>query len=146
MELCVHTRPRFCSKDACRLLTMVLCMCLCLSMFLATNLEVAYCDPTEATEAGESIDKIQDIVTTGADKIYNIIRAIVIPIVIVFIAWAGILFLIGGSKGTEKARTIFIGCAAAIVFVAFAPVIGNEVGGWFKDSGTGPISDYNPLD
>lgn len=78
MELSVRSRSY--AKDACRLLTLMLCLCLCLSMFLASGLEVAYCAPTEATEpADESIDKIQDIVTTGSEKIYNIIRAIVMP-------------------------------------------------------------------
>ena len=89
--------------------------------------------------------QIENIVNVTATEIYNVMRAIVIPIVICFIAYAGLLFLVGGSKGTESARKILISCVAAVVFVVFAPIIGQYLGNQFKSYGSGGLDQYNPL-
>lgn len=135
-------------KEALRILSVFLCLCLCLTMVMAGNIQVAFCEDTEEGDKDTSsiADTIEGIVNLGATEIYGIMRAIIIPIVICFIAYAGLLFLGGGTQGTDKARKVCIGCFAAIMFVAFAPIIGNQVGGWVADSYDGDLGAYNPLD
>lgn len=126
-----------------RVVSAVLCVCLLLMLFMSSTPVFAAEDEKTNTETGTSA--IENAVNEGAQKIYNLIRAIVIPIIIVFIAWAGLQFAIGGAKGTENAMKIFKNCCYSVVFVVFAPIIANEIGNWFKDSGSGNISNYNPL-
>ena len=135
-------------KAVVRYLSVFLCLFLCLSMVLVSNAQVAFCKTTETEpdkEAASMAGTIEGVINLGATEIYGIMRAIIIPIVICFIAYAGLLFLAGGTQGTDKARKIFIGCFCAIMFVAFAPVIGNQVGGWVADSYGGDLGSYNPL-
>ena len=130
-------------KEVTRFLSISLCVCLCLMLFLTAGMDVAFCAEDDAS-AG--IDAIEDVVTLAAGKIYQIIRAVIIPIVIVAIAYAGLSFLVGGSRGTETARKYMIGAFIAIILVVFAPIIGNEVGKWFSSYGSDSFNNYNPLD
>lgn len=126
-----------------RVVSAVLCVCLLLMLFMSSTPVFAAEDENTNTETGTSA--IENAVNEGAQKIYNLMRAIVIPIIIVLIAWAGLQFAIGGAKGTESAMKIFKGCCFSVIFVVFAPIIANEIGNWFKDSGGGDLSNYNPL-
>ena len=116
-----------------------LCLCFCLCMFAATNINVAFCT------AG-AMDAIKNAVYQGAGHIYSLMRVVVIPLVVVAVAWAGLQFLFFGSRGTENGKKILMGCAAAVVVVVCAPIIGNLLGSWFANIGTGDLSGYNPLD
>lgn len=135
-----------CSKkknEVIRVLAAFLCLCLCLTVALTSNLQVAFCTGNNATGIA---DTIEGVVNLGATEIYGVMRAIIIPIVVCFIAYAGLLFLAGGTQGTDKARKVCIGCFAAVMFIAFAPIIGQQVGNWVADSFSGDLKDYNPLD
>lgn len=143
-------------KEISRFLAIALCLCLCLSVFMASTLNVAFCDPTTGggtgsggTTGGTSTmaKSITDIITLGASKIYSIFRAIVIPIVICIIGYCGLLLLGGGPQSVNKAKTTLIGCFIGAVFIVFSPLIGNEVGEWLNSSSgySGDLGDYNPL-
>lgn len=140
----ISRRFSFNAKEAARILSMVLCLCLCLCFVMISTMDVAFCENSGA-DLSEGIGQLETIVNVTASEIYNVMRAIVIPIVICFIAYAGLLFLVGGSKGTESARKILISCVAAVIFVVFAPIIGQYIGNQFKDYGNGDFSQYNPL-
>ena len=99
-----------------------------------------------AKSASSVADTIEGVINLGATEIYGIMRAVVIPVVICFVAYAGLLFLAGGTQGTDKARKVLIGCFASVMFVAFAPIVGQQIGNWVKDSYAGDLSGYNPLD
>lgn len=143
MKTFIH-HALFDRKEVTRFLSVFLCVCLCLMLFLTAGMDVAFC--AEEGDAASGIDAIEDVVTLAAGKIYQIIRAVIIPIVIVAIAYAGLSFLVGGSRGTETARKYMIGSFIAIILVVFAPIIGNEVGKWFSSYGSDTFNSYNPLD
>lgn len=126
-----------------RFLAILLCLCICTVGVMAASADVAYC--TSATTPADPGDAIQGAVTMGAQEIYKVMRAIVIPIVILFFGYAGLMFLCGGTKGTEAARKICFGCFAAVAFVTCAPLIGQALGTWFQNTGNGGLDQYNPL-
>ena len=135
-----------CVQENRRIVAAVLCVCLLMALCL--SITPAMADPTTPTtpNTGNATDTIERAVESGAEKIYNLMRAIVIPIIIVMIAWAGLQFAIGGAKGTESAMKIFKGCCGAVIFVVFAPIIGQGIGNMFKDSGSGTFDSFNSLD
>lgn len=134
-------------KEITRFFALSLCLLLCVSLFMTVNLSVAFCEDT-TTQATSMAKSISDIITLGASKIYSIFRAIIIPIVIAIIAYAGLLLLGGSAQSMTKAKTVLIYCFIGTVLIVFAPLIGNEVGNWLNDSSTysGDLKDYNPLD
>lgn len=140
-------------KEITRFLALTMCLFLCVSMWMICNMNTAFCaDPTTTTTPSTNTStmakSISDVITLGASKIYSIFRAIVIPIVIAIIGYAGLLLLGGSAQSMTKAKTVLIYCFIGTVLIVFAPLIGNEVGGWLNSSSTysGDLKDYNPLD
>lgn len=125
-------------KTVLRNIAMCLCCVLMLSMFMLGSSVVAYCDddPGDAIQAG---------INAMATQIYTVIRQVAVPITIVIFAVAGVQFLIGGAKGTEKARTTVFAGVGGLCIIIFAPVFGQAVATWFAGIGTGDLSNYNPL-
>lgn len=124
---------------AIRMLAFLLAVAMFLPLPLIGGMTAAYCSEAEGAEA------IGDLVETVAEKIYTLFRQIVTPIVICMFAYAGFQFLLGGNRGTEKARSILFGACIGLILVAFAPIIGKEFAKWFVNYGGGSFSGYNPL-
>lgn len=121
-----------------RATTLMLSCMLCLTLFMTLSMNVAFCD-----EGGDPFAQITDAVTTSSENIYNLIRTVVSPIAAVLFAYAGLQFLLGGKGGTEAARKIFWNGVAAILIVAFAPMIANVVANIGKNFGWSMLE--NPL-
>ncbi len=128
-------------KTLSRMLVYMLCLTLCVSMVMVGSMSVAFCTD-DVAGAG---DAIQGAVSGMTEQIYSVMRAIIIPMCIIALAFAGFQFLVGGTQGAEKARKAVIGVVLAIAFIVFAPLFGKAIGSWVKDEGTGDWDGYNPL-
>lgn len=100
----------------------VLMICCILSMLFATA--VFATDGTAETISGS--------ITSGMEKVYSIITAIVVPVAIICAAVAAFQIFLGGEKGMEKAKRIIIYTLLGVAIVYLAPLIVREVGSWFK--------------
>ena len=129
-----------------QLLTLALCCVLFVSVFMLASTNVAFCATTAKTTTSGVATGIENAFSQITEQIYNIMKAVIVPCCIVALAFAGFQFLMGGNQGAEKARKVVIGCACAIGFVVFAPMVVKAVAGIIKagndDSGW---DDYNPL-
>lgn len=129
------------NKQYRQILSLVLCCVMFVGVFMLATTATAHCATTSAISTG-----IENAFSKITEQAYNIMKAIIVPCCIVALAYAGFQFLIGGTQGAEKARKVVIGCACAIGFVIFAPLVvssitsiiqsGQSEKGW---------SDYNPL-
>lgn len=136
-------------KAACKQILVILLCCIVLTGFvmLCTS-GIAFCTGGEATP-GDATDAAADAISNAvnqmATKIYQTMRSIITPIVIVAFGFAGFQFLMGGAQGTEKARKTMIGSCIGLAIVIFAPLFGQAIATWFAASGGGDLSQYNPL-
>lgn len=121
-----------------QIFSLLLCFCLVFCI-MTCNIGIAFC------EDGGGLSAVEEAVNSGASKVYSLIRAIVIPVVIVLVGAAGIMFLSGQPRATDQAKKIILYCFIGVAVVACAPLIGQEFGNWFKDTGTSDFSSYNPL-
>lgn len=122
-----------------QLLTMALCCVLFVSVFMLSTTAVAFC-----ADVSTGIENAFYKVT---EEVYNIMKTVIVPCCIVALAFAGFQFLMGGNQGAEKARKVVIGCACAIGFVVFAPMVVKLVAGIIGNSNDSEKKweDYNPL-
>lgn len=97
-------------------------MLICVAMFSC----VAFADASGAIQTG---------IKTGTKQLYNIITAIVVPIAVVVFAWNGIKMFMGSEREIESAKKTMLITALAIAVVYLAPVIINQVAGWFSSTG-----------
>lgn len=123
-----------------RVLSLVMVLSLCVFSIPAT-----FCTDASTTNASTVSNLIMQMITDMSSQLYITMRGVVIPLVIVALGIAGICFLVGGSKGAQTAFTIVKYSFAAVCFVAFAPLIGQQFGMWVQNSGTGDLGQYNPL-
>lgn len=137
----LYERKSFIPVVAMMLCCLMLC-CLFTGTVMLGTMDVAYCE--ESDTAGEAANAIEQAVTTTATQIYKTMRAIITPLVICSFAYAGFLFFLGGSQGTEKARKVAVTSLIGLVFVIFAPEIGQAIATWFKGSGGDDLSNFNP--
>ena len=124
-------------KSMFQMAALTLCIFAFVGIVMMGSATTAFCADTSAS--------ITDAVNNITNNIYKIARAVVVPISIVALAFAGFQFLIGGNQGAEKARKVVIGCVCAIGFVVFAPMVVKTVAGYVSGEGTNNIKDYNPL-
>lgn len=132
-------------KQLFQLLALALCIFTFVGMFMVGTATTAYCADPEEEDVGDVADTIQSAFSQMTKKIYDVMRAIIVPCCIVALAFAGFQFLVGGSQGAEKARKVVTGAILAVCFVVFAPLVMNTVGGMVTENGTGDWDDYNPL-
>lgn len=121
-----------------QIFSLLLCFCLVFCI-LTCNIGIAFC------EDGDGLSAVEGAVNSGASKVYGLMRAVVIPVAIVFLGAAGIMFLSGQPRSIDQAKKIVLYCFIGVAFVACAPLIGQEFGNWFKDTGSDDFSSYNPL-
>lgn len=135
-------------KETCRFLAIAIILCLCVPVFMLSNMEVAFCDPTTPTgNAANMADSVAGIVTSGTSKLYIIIRSIVIPVLILIISVNGLTMMGGNPQSMENAKKKLIWAFIGSTVVVFSPQIGQEVGNWLNSSSTfgGDLGSYNPL-
>lgn len=123
---------------------MMLMACMMFSILSFFAPSIAFCEETgSATDQAASV--MVDVGNKLATQIYGTIRKVITPLAIVIFACAGCQFIFGGTRGFERAK-VLVGCGfAAILLVAFAPLIGQEVSGWVSSFGGGDLSQYNNL-
>ena len=90
----------------------------------------AFADPSDAIVTG---------VTTGTKAIYTIITAIVAPIAAIVLSATALKALIGDARDIEamKKKVFLIVIVVAVIWLA--PLIIEQVGGWFSSSNTGSV-------
>lgn len=138
----LESKPAFNAKQ---MLTMVMCFVLVMSIFVMGTTGTVLCSNTNANATTQAADAIETGITEMANQIYKTMRSIITPLTIIGFAWAGFQFLLGGNQGTEKARKILMGAGIGLALVVFAPLFGQAIATWFASSGTGDLSQYNPL-
>lgn len=126
--------------NAKQLLAAAMCCVLVLSLCMMGTIGASLCTATTA-----AADAIETAIEEMANQIYKTMRSIITPLTIIGFAWAGFQFLLGGNQGTEKARKILMGAGIGLALVVFAPLFGQAIATWFAASGTGNLSEYNPL-
>lgn len=82
-------------------------------------------------------DAIQTGINDGAEQVYNIITAIVGPIAAVALAVCAAKILWGSQKAAEEAKGFAVRMIIALLLVFGAPMIVNQVKGWFANMGGG---------
>ena len=130
-------------KQMTQIITIALCVFLFVGMFMLATTTSAFCTSGNTGNVGNDIKTAVSQVT---EKIYDIMRAVIVPCCIVALGFAGFQFIFGGSQGAEKARKVVFASGAAIGFVVFAPMVVNTIAGMVKNSGTDNWDTYNPLD
>ena len=90
----------------------------------------AFADPSDAIVTG---------VKTGTKAIYTIITAIVAPIAAIVLSATALKALIGDARDIEamKKKVFLIVIVVAVIWLA--PLIIEQVGGWFSSSNTGSV-------
>lgn len=84
-------------------------------------------------------DAIVTGVKTGTKAIYTIITAIVAPIAAIVLSATALKALIGDARDIEamKKKVFLIVIVVAVIWLA--PLIIEQVGGWFSSSNTGSV-------
>ena len=82
----------------------------------------------------EAAESIQAGVASGADSLYKVMKAVILPIAALALAWCGFKAIFGGQKGMEEAKKYALIIVVVIAVVYLAPLIVSQVGGWFSNS------------
>lgn len=77
---------------------------------------------------------IKSGIKTGAGKVWDILKAIVLPLGAVAIAICFLWILFDGERGMEKGKKYLLRVIIVVAVVFLAPLILNEIGGWFPQS------------
>ena len=80
---------------------------------------------------------IEGGVKNGMEELYDIMTAVVIPVGAVVLAWCGFQALFGGQRGMETAKKTALTVVVVLAVVWLAPMIINQVSGWFSNGGAG---------
>lgn len=102
---------------------MIMAAALCVSPAFAAPTPGVTPNPGEAIQQG---------VNMGLKQIYLIITAVCVPIAVVVVAFAAIKIFTGGEKGMQQAKTIFISVGVALGVIYLAPIVIQQVAGWFS--------------
>lgn len=88
---------------------------------------------------GNTSDAIVNGVKTGTKAIYTIITAIVAPLAAIVLSATALKALIGDARDIEamKKKVFLIVIVVAVIWLA--PLIIEQVGGWFSSSNTGSV-------
>lgn len=86
--------------------------------------------------AGTASSSITAGVKSGTQQLFDIIKAVVAPIAAVCFAWNALKALFGGERGMEQAKHNVLIIILVLAMVFLAPVVINEVAGWFSGSST----------
>lgn len=105
--------------------TRVICICCTVAMMLAMCMFNVFAEPTTTSSIAEGI-------TGGAEQLFNIMEAVVIPIGAVCFAWNGFKVLFGGERGMEQAKRNMLIIVIVLALVFLAPLIIKEVSKWFN--------------
>ena len=91
------------------------------------------------TASADPSDAIVTGVKTGPQAIYTIITAIVAPIAAIVLSATALKALIGDARDIEamKKKVFLIVIVVAVIWLA--PLIIEQVGGWFSSSNTGSV-------
>ena len=101
-------------KHIFQMVALLLCVVAFVGVIMVGSTTVAYCAGENQETIGEAATNIQEAFSKMTKKIYDVMRAVIIPCCIVALGLAGFQFLFGGTKGAEKARTVVIGVIAAV--------------------------------
>lgn len=101
-------------------------------IILMLVMSVAFAAPTTS-------DAIQNGIKDGTSQLYSIMTAVVIPIAAVFFAWNAFKALFGGERGMEQAKKNMLTIVVVLALVYLAPVIIQQVSGWFSSTSDGGI-------
>lgn len=82
--------------------------------------------------ATSSASAIEEGITGGTEKLYNIMTAVVLPVAAVFFAWNAFKALFGGDRGMEQAKKNMLTIVIVIALIYLAPLVITEIGGWFS--------------
>lgn len=74
---------------------------------------------------------IEEGIKTGAQSIWTILRAVVLPLAAVALAICAVKILWGGQRAAEEAKGTAIKIVIAVALVLLAPALVNVIGGWF---------------
>lgn len=81
------------------------------------------------------ISNIEGGIKAGTQQIYSIMTGVIIPIAVVFFAWAAFKALFGGEKGMEQAKKTILTIVIVLALVWLAPLLITEISGWFSSTG-----------
>lgn len=93
--------------------------------------------------ADETVTTIEQGIASGAEDVYDVVKAVATPIAVAFFAWAALKALFGGEKGMETAKKTFFICGAGIALVWLAPVVVKQIQGWFNAIGDQGVFTIN---
>lgn len=84
-------------------------------------------------------DAIQKGVKQGSGAIWRIMTAVVVPVAAVLFAWNVFRAIFGGERGMESAKRNIFTIIIVIALVLLAPVIVQQIGGWFGKGSDGGV-------
>ena len=96
------------------------------------------CAAVPALAAGDT-GAISSGIKSGLSSVYDIIKAIVLPIGALALAICAIEMIWGSDRAAEKAKGYAIRIVIAVALVYGAGLIVNEVGTWFSGLGDGGV-------
>ena len=127
------------------IIRLVVCLILSFSVLTTTALPVLADGEESSTELTEQTEKTTGQIESGVkgllQQVYSLMTAVVLPIALVIVAWAGINVLISGEDGMRQAKKRFLYVIVAFALIWFAPVVIVQVSSWFNGMGTAGIFD-----
>ena len=81
-------------------------------------------------------DQIAQGVGTGLKSVYNVLKAVAIPVAVIAFALCAYKIFVEGEKGMEKAKKIAIYTVIGLAIVFLAPLVIKNVASWFSGLGT----------
>ena len=118
------------SKKVRKALTLVLTLTLVFAMMCVV-----------AGASGAAASGIESGVKQGLGQIYRILTSIVVPVAVVCLAFAAYQVFTGGERGMESAKKIILYTVIGVGIVYLAPLIIQEVGGWFSTTSESSRAD-----
>lgn len=104
----------------------IICIFCTVAMMVALCLCTAFADPETTTSS------ISSGITGGAEQLFNIMEAVVVPIAAVCFAWNAFKVFFGGERGMEQAKRNILIIVIVLALVFLAPLIIKEVSKWFN--------------
>lgn len=85
---------------------------------------------------------IEEGIKAGAQSIWTIIRAVVLPLAAVALAICAVKILWGGQRAAEEAKGTAIKIVIAVALVLLAPALVDVVGSWFKNKSSWSFNSF----
>ena len=108
-----------------------------MSKKVAGFMTAAYCMMMTTVPAlAADISNITSGIASGTQAIWDILKAVVLPIAAIMLAVCGVKLIWGGQRAAEEAKSLIVKIIIGVGLVMIAPSLVSTMRGWFGSNGT----------